>query len=123
MQAAPSLDLAVLGIPGIFIGLVIGHVLGDIRTLNSVYKILLGSFINIIIGIILSLLFSLYLTPLNSLETMFIILSSLGGFGLGLFLGWTPQTDKPPKNHIIYDPEEDDEEFDRQIEEALGGRK
>lgn len=123
MQVAPSLDLAILGIPGILIGLVIGYVLGDIDTLSAIYRIFLGLFINIIVGILLALLFSLFLNPLHSLEMLFLIISSLGGFGLGLFFNWAPHIGTSPKNHIIYDPEEDDEEFDRQIEEALGGNK
>ncbi|TFG34029.1 hypothetical protein EU527_05360 [Candidatus Thorarchaeota archaeon] len=122
MQTAPSLNLAFLGIPGFILGLFIGYILGDIDTLNSVYRILLGSFIATVGGIILSLLFSVYLTMLDSLEMLFIVLSVLGGFGLGIILNWSPYAQSSQKSHIIYEPDDDDEEFDRQIEEALGNK-
>ena len=123
MQAVPSIDLASLGILGILIGLFVGFLLGGINSISSTYRILLGLFLNIIGGLILSLLISYSIYPLNSLEILFIVLSLLGGFILGLFLNWKPYLHTSRTNHIIYDPDEDDEEFDRQIEEVLNGKE
>lgn len=123
MQTAPSLDLAFLGIPGIIIGVVIGYILGDMDTLTLMYRVLIGGFINIIGGIILSLLISQFLLALDSLEMVFIILSLIGGFFLGMFLNYSPHLNSSKRNHIIYELDDDDEEFDRQIEEALGTKK
>jgi len=52
---------------------------------------------------------------------VFIILAFAGGYGLGMFLNWAPPINTKPKNHIIYEPDDDDD-FDREIEEALGGQ-
>ena len=120
MQTAPSLNLAFLGIPGLFIGLIIGYILGEIDSISAGYRILLGLFVNVVVGLILALFISVTFYMMGSLEIVFIVLSLLGGFGLGLFLNWKPYFNTSRKNHIIYDPEDDDEEFERQIKEALG---
>lgn len=123
VQVVPSIDLASLGIPGILIGLVAGFFLGGLDSINSIYRILFGVLVNIIGGLILSLLISYSIYPLNSLEFLFLVLSLFGGFILGLFLNWRPYLHTSRKSHIIYNPEEDDEEFDRQIEEVLNGKE
>ena len=53
---------------------------------------------------------------------IFIVLAFIGGYFLGLFFNWAPPADSGPKQHIIYEPDDDDA-FDREIEEALGGTK
>ena len=52
-------------------------------------------------------------------QFIFIILSYLGGYALGAVANWAPLPEKPAKRHIIYEPDDDDE-FDREIEEAMG---
>jgi hypothetical protein len=51
---------------------------------------------------------------------MFIILAYAGGYILGMALNWKSPPKSGPKSHIIYEPDDDDD-FDREIEEALGG--
>ena len=121
MQVTHSLDIALIGIPGLLIGLVIGYIIGGMSSFRLIDRIGLGTIISGIGGLILSLLLSLYF-PINSPEILFIILAFAGGYGLGLFLNWTPPKTSKPKNHIIYEPEDDDD-FDREIEEALGGQE
>ncbi len=122
LQTVPSLDLAILELPGLFIGLFLGYFLGGMDSIVSSHRIIIGVVVNVIGGLILSLLISISIYMLGSLEIVFVVLSLFGGFGLGLFLNWKPYVDISRKNHIIYESEEDDEEFDRQIEEALGGK-
>lgn len=121
MQTTPTLDIALIGIPGLLIGLVIGYVIGGMSSFRLIDRIGLGIIISGIGGLILSLLISFFVS-IASLEMMFIILAFVGGYGLGLFLNWTPQVDSGPKSHIIYEPDDDDA-FDREIEEALGRKE
>jgi len=126
MQGTPTTDVAILGVPGLLIGLVLGYVLGGMSSLSFNYRIGLGFIISVFGGFITGLLFiaeplSLYLTfPVGTFELVFMILSYLGGYILGAVSNWAPLPEKPPKRHIIYEPDDDDD-FDREIEEAMGG--
>ena len=121
MQITPTLDIALMGIPGLFLGLVIGYMIGGMANLRSVDRIGLSIGISGVGGLILSLAISFFI-PITSLVTMFIILAFIGGNILGLVLNWTPPVDSGPINHIIYE-DDDDDAFDREIEEALGGKE
>ena len=121
MQATPTLDIALLGLPGLFLGLVIGYSVGGMISLRLIDRIGLGIVISGVGGLILSLLISFFI-PITSLVMMFVVLAFVAGYGLGLFFNWTPPVETGPKSHIIYEPD-DDEAFDREIEEALGGKE
>jgi len=123
LQTVPSLDLAFLGFLVMIIGLFTGYVLGQIDTISTSYRIIIGTFVNVVGGIILALLLSVSIYMLDSLGIVFIISSMVGGFYLGLCLNWAPSISNPQKSHIIYEPEDYDEEFDRQIKEALGEKE
>jgi hypothetical protein len=58
---------------------------------------------------------------LSTFEAIFIVLSYFGGYCIGALSNWAPTPEKPPKTHIIYEPDDDDEAFDREIEETLRG--
>ena len=122
MQVTQTLDIALLGMPGLLLGLVIGYNVGSQSNYRAVDRFGLGVIISGIGGLILSLLISIFI-PIHSLEIVFIVLSFAGGYYLGLFLNWTPPINPKSKNHIIYEPDDDDDAFDREIEEALGGQK
>jgi hypothetical protein len=121
MQAPPTLDIALVGVPGLLLGLVIGYVIGGMPSFRVLDRIFLGIVISGIGGLVLSLVINFFI-PITSLEIFFIVLAFLGGYILGLFLNWTPPIKTETKQHIIYEPEDDDA-FDREIEEALGGKK
>jgi len=121
MQATPTLDIALLGIPGLFLGIVIGYMIGGMANIRSVDRIVLSMVISGVGGLILSLAISFFIS-ITSLVTGFIILAFIGGNILGLVLNWVPPVDSGPINHIIYEPDDDDA-FDREIEEALGGKE
>jgi hypothetical protein len=126
MQGTPTTDVAFLGVPGLLIGLLFGYVLGGMSSLSFNYRIGLGFIISFFGGFITGLLFiseplNSYLTfPVGTFELIFMILSYLGGYILGAVSNWAPLPEKPPKRHIIFEPDDDDD-FDREIEEALGG--
>jgi len=121
MQVTQIWDIALLGIPGLFIGLMIGYIIGGQSSFRMIDRFCLGLIISGISGLILSLIISIFI-PVQSLEIVFIVLAFAGGYYLGLFLNWAPLIDPKPKNHIIYEPDDDDA-FDREIEEVLNGQK
>ena len=128
MQFTSPTDASILGIPGLFIGLVFGYIIGGMMSLNFNYRIGLGIIISFFAGLITALVF--ISEPINSFlpetlsvrtfEVIFIILSYLGGYALGAVSNWAPLPEKPVKSHIIFELDDDDE-FDREIEDALGG--
>ncbi len=118
MQVTQTLDIAFLGIPGLLIGLVIGYVIGGLSSFRMIDRLGFGLIISGIGGLILSLLINTFI-PFYSFEAVFIVLAFAGGYYLGLFLNWTPLIIPKPKNHIIYEPDDDDA-FDKEIEEVLG---
>ena len=124
MQAIPNQDVAILGVPGLFIGMIFGYFLGGMEDLSFNYRIGLGIIISFFGGMITSLLFltaTLELsTPIATLEVILIILSYFGGYALGAVANWAPLPEKPQERHIIFEPDDDDD-FDREIEEAMGG--
>jgi len=127
MQVTPTLDIALIGLPALLLGLIIGYVIGGMPNLRLIDRIGLGIIISGIGGLIFSLLVSFFvpitsLETITSLEMMFIMLAFIGGYVLGLFLNWTPPVDSGPKSHIIYEPDDDDA-FDREIDEALGTKE
>lgn len=121
IQVAPTLDIALLGLPGLFLGLVMGYMIGGMASLRLADRIGLSVVISGVGGLILSLVISFFIS-ITSLVTVFIILAFVGGISLGLVLNWTPPVGSGPINHIIYEPEDDDA-FDREIEDALGGKE
>lgn len=119
MQLAPTIDMALIGLPGILLGMLLGYVFGGVKSFRTRERLGLGFLSSIIGGIIISLILTVYI-EIRTMEMFFIILSFFGGYMLGVFSNWAP-TPRPRKaRHIVYDPEDDDEEFDRQIKEALG---
>jgi hypothetical protein len=74
-------------------------------------------------GLVLSFVMMDLFIPVGPFEIMFSILTFAGGYILGLILNWKAPINAKRKNHIIYEPEDDDEAFDREIEEALGGKE
>ena len=122
MQVGPALDSALLGLPGILLGLVAGYIIGGLPSYRLIDRIGLGIVLSGAGGLVLSFMMMGFFLPIGPLEMMFSILAFAGGYILGLVLNWKSPTKSKRKNHIIYEPE-DDEAFDREIEEALGGKK
>jgi hypothetical protein len=121
MQVAPTLDTAILGVPGILIGLLLGYTFGGFESFRAIDRIGLGIISSIFAGVITTVVLMIYLT-LTTFEAIFIVISYFGGYALGAASNWAPTPEKAPKTHIIYEPDDDDDEaFDREIEETLRG--
>jgi hypothetical protein len=124
MQVAPTLDTALLGVPGIFIGLILGYYLGGYERFGAKDRIGLGIISSFFAGIITTVVLMIFVPTIATLEAIFIILSYFGGYVLGAVSNWAPTPEKPPTRHIVYEPDDDDDAFDREIEETLrGGQK
>ena len=124
------LDAVYAGLPGLMIGFLVGYVLGASKSLSTRDRFFIALTTGLFGGVIITLL--LLTTdiiavspgePEERLSLMFLlsILTTFGGLGVGAALHWEPFAAPPPKRHVTFDPEEDDEEFDRQIKEAMGG--
>ena len=119
MQTIPSIDDAAFAVPGLLIGMLLGYIIGGSEDLSMSYRIGLGIIISFFAGLITGLLLSDQFT-VTAFVFILIIFSYFGGYALGAIANWAPMPDKPAKRHIIFEPDDDDD-FDREIEEALGG--
>ncbi len=120
MQAAPTLDMAIIGVPGILLGMGLGYFFGGYESFKAIDRIGMGIISSIFAGVITAIVIMIYI-PLSTFEVIFVVLSYFGGYCIGALSNWAPTPEKPPKTHIIYEPDDEDEEFDREIEEALTG--
>jgi hypothetical protein len=99
-------------------GLGAGYVIGGRSALRPLDRILLGSICGLIGGLIVGFLLGLFIVPAEA-SLLMAVFSSFTGAAFGLAINWTPAPTKPPKQHTLFEPDDDDE-FDRQIEDALG---
>ena len=120
MQVLPSYEDAFIAVPGILIGMAIGYAIAGQEDLAWKYRIGLGVVTGLFGGSITGLLLYNYLDN-TTFEIFLIIISYFGGYILGAIANWAPLPEKPPERHVIFEPDDDDE-FDRQIDEALGGK-
>lgn len=84
-------------------------------------RIVLAIIISALFGVILALLFN-YTLPISYFSVFLGEISFLGGLILGLGYNWPESSEPTRRSHIVYEPY-DDEDFDREIEEALHGKQ
>ncbi|NHJ12372.1 MAG: hypothetical protein EAX95_01795 [Candidatus Thorarchaeota archaeon] len=122
MQAITPYDRFLYGAPGLLLGFVVGYSVGGMKSLSLRDRALIGLSFVTLGGTIIILVLGAFI-DVGTFEVILSILSAAGGFGLGVASNWEPP-DKPlPKPKVVFDPEEADEEFDRQLDEALGLRE
>jgi hypothetical protein len=118
-----------VGIPPLLIGFIIGYLLGGRKGLRPRDRVLVALAFGVIGGLISSMLLSTLAVQLGIVLTqtdapgLLGILAFTGGLFLGMALNWT-QLEKAQvrKARIVFDPDDDDE-FDRQIEQAFSTPK
>jgi hypothetical protein len=124
------LDALYAGLPGLVIGFLVGFILGASKSLSTRDRFFITIAAGLFGGVIItSLLLTTNMIIINPdddparLSMMFLlsIMTTFGGIGVGAVLHWEPFAAPPPKRHVTFDPEEDDEEFDRQLKDAMGG--
>ena len=120
MQVPPTIDMAILGVPGIIIGLGLGYFFGGYENFRAIDRFGMGIISSIFAGVITTVVMMINI-PLSTFEAIFIVLSYFGGYCIGALSNWAPTPEKAPKTHIIYEPDDDDEGFDKEIDDALSG--
>ncbi|MHA1960344.1 MAG: hypothetical protein ACW99U_08945 [Candidatus Thorarchaeota archaeon] len=109
-------------VPAAFLGFMIGRFLGGQKKLRASDRIGLGFVVGILGGLILSLVIAtLGVVETTSVFTVLNVLFMVGGTIFGASTNWKKPAQKKIKSHIVYDFEDDDEQFDREIEEAFKG--
>jgi hypothetical protein len=127
MQFAPIFDNISLITIGIITGLIFGYIIGGVSSFSFNYRIGLGIVISLFSGMITGLLI-IALAPvlssisplIESFQLLLLILSNFGGYILGAMANWAPLPEKAAKRHVVFELDDDDQ-FDREIEEAMGG--
>ncbi len=108
---------ALYGIPSLFVGVGLGYIVGGMKSLKSSDRLLLGLASSTIGGLAIVLTLTAFL-PFSSSGVILSILSFGGGFIFWAGTHWDAPAKPKPKSHIIYEPEDDDE-FDREIENVF----
>lgn len=117
MQLMAIMD-AVVSLASISLGIGSGYVIGGLKDAGKVERIALGGLISVIGGVLISLLFGIYLMMRLPPIPLQIAAFAVGTITGGVWHWQTPVT-KDPDHHIIFEPDDDDEEFEREIEEAF----
>lgn len=119
MQPITSYDRLIYGAPGLLFGYILGYFLGGMKGLSIRDRAVLGLAFTLIGGLVIILALGVLIT-VGTFEVILSIISTGAGLGLGLATNWEPPEEPEFKTRMVFDPEEADAEFDRQIDEALG---
>ena len=98
-------------------GIIAGYIVGGFQRFQNVERFGLVVLVCLFGGIITALVIGIFVPP-DSSSIILSIIAFTGGGMLGMVINWAPAPQKSKKLHIIYEPEDDDA-FDREIEEAL----
>lgn len=121
MQPINTLEISTVILPSILLGVMLGYSIGTMRSHRIAGRAVLTLILSITSGLILSIPLA-YFVPISTFTVLLSSLSVLGGAILGMFYNWTPPEEPARKSHIVYDAD-DDEEFDKEIKESLGGKQ
>ena len=97
----------------------IGYLIGGRSSLKPVDRVLLGAIIGFIAGIAVTAILGPFV-PIDDTVMLISLISSVAGALFGESMSWAPTPPKAPKRHVYFDFDDDDE-FDREIEESLRG--
>ncbi|MHA1906602.1 MAG: hypothetical protein ACW98Y_04855 [Candidatus Thorarchaeota archaeon] len=120
LQVAFDITTLIYTIVPIIIGVGGGYAIGGQTRLRAVDRFLYAGIVSLIGGIISGLVVAAFVLP-GQYSFLLAILSFAGGCALGMTMNWAPTPKNQAQRHVVFDPEEDDKEFDRQIEDAFRG--
>ncbi len=109
--------------PGIFAGIILGYIIGGRGRFSEMDRIATGAILSLVGGFVVAFVMSSYFPMDEGLAPLlFSIVGFFGGCAFGQLLNWVPyEKREETKTHIIFEPE-DEEEYDREIEEVFEGK-
>ncbi|NHI83949.1 MAG: hypothetical protein EAX81_06580 [Candidatus Thorarchaeota archaeon] len=119
MQPFTPYDRFLFGAPGLLIGFIVGYAIGGAKRLTLRDRALIGLSFTLLGGTIIILALG-SIIDVGTFEAVLSILSTGAGFGLGLASNWELPDQPISRPKVVFDPEEADKEFDKQLNEALG---
>ncbi len=122
MQPITPYDRLIYGAPSLLAGYVVGYFVGGTKSFSIRDRFILGVAFTLLGGLVVILALGMFIA-VGTFEVILSIISTAAGFGLGLATNWEPPKEPEFKARMVFDPEEEDEEFDRQIDRALGRRE
>lgn len=108
-------------VPSLLVGLGSGYVIAGQAQLGVRSRVAMIVSFGLIGGLILGLFLVAFTTVTGTYFFGLQILSCIGGTIVGAASNWIPAGESRSTSYVFFDPD-DDEEFDRQIDEALGKR-
>ncbi len=118
MQGLDYWQLIVYALPGIFLGIMLGYLIGGTRSLRLIDRIGLGLVVGVIGGIIISLMLVAIVDP-GDYGILLAIIANTAGIIFGEIINWAPIQKTSKKSHILFDPEEEEKEFERQLKSFM----
>ena len=110
--------------PAIFVGIIIGYILGGRSSFSELDRIATGAIISVVGGLVTTFIIASYAPVDGGMSALLYgIAGFAGGCVFGQLVSWQPYYKRDEKKiRMIFEPEDDDE-YDREIEDALGGKQ
>lgn len=123
LQGLDIINTLVFSIPAVLLGFILGRIVGGMKSLRLIdrvgFVLVVGGFGGLSLSFITGYFLNYY--PVT-IDLIVAILSLVSGMIFGAVTNWQSPASSESKSHIIFELD-DEEEFDREIEEALGGKK
>ncbi|TFG10693.1 hypothetical protein EU538_01180 [Candidatus Thorarchaeota archaeon] len=113
--------LMVFLIPSLLIGMGSGYVIAGQIQLSVRNRVAIIISVGFMGGLIIGMILVAFTSVSGTYYFFLQILSCTGGTIVGAASNWAPVREPSSTHYVTFDPDDDDE-FDRQIEEAMGER-
>lgn len=120
-QVISELFLIAYSLPALLVGLLAGYSFGGHKSLTRAERIGFGFVICVLSGLVMTFLLAPF-APVSMPNVLIQVLSFSAGYVFGALNNWAPIESRAPKRHVVFEPE-DDEEFDREVDKALGSNR
>ncbi|RDE12784.1 MAG: hypothetical protein C4K49_09540 [Candidatus Thorarchaeota archaeon] len=120
-QVTSELFLILYGVPALLIGLLAGYSFGGHKSLTRAERLGFGLVICVLSGLVMTFLLAPF-APVAMPNVLVQVLSFSFGYVFGAFNNWAPIESRAPKRHVVFEPEDDDE-FDKEVDKALGSNR
>ncbi len=97
----------------------IGYLIGGRSSLKPVDRVLLGSIMGLIAGFVITIILG-PMFPIGDTMMLISVIACVVGALFGESMSWAPMPPKPPKRHVYFELDDEDD-FDKEIEDSLRG--